>query len=87
MKKVRERIRKPIPKMGANLTEARMSIMEGGRPLIQSELAKKLNCSINSISRMENDHGPLTFYCVYKLLQDYQVNPVFLFTGEGEIFL
>ena len=79
---MRERIRIPIPNMGANLIAVRKEL-----GLTQKKFANKFKLSCNSLSRMENNHSELTFYTLYRLWDEFHVNPFYLLKGHEPIFL
>ena len=74
--------RTKIPHIGKNLARARNKL-----GLSQPDIHAEFGLSINSISRMENDHDPPTLYYIYMLFKYYRVNPVFLIKGKGRILL
>ena len=53
----------------------------------QKELAENLNISSGYLSEVESGKKSPGIEVVSKLLEIYQVNPMYLLTGEGECFL
>lgn len=55
--------------------------------LTQAEFGNEIGITKSAISRIENDVAPLSDRNIQLLVEKFDVNPLWLKTGEGDMFL
>lgn len=55
--------------------------------LTQEDFAERLDLSKSNYARIESGRGTISYALFLKLLEEFKLNPVWLLTGKGEMYV
>lgn len=70
-----------------NLENKRLKILRQKLKMAQGDFAQRLNMKQGSYSDIERGRVDMSAHVIKKLIMTFNVNPIWLLTGKGDMFL